>query len=107
MTEFTTRSNSKWLWPLVIALLAVLTLVWLASPSGDRDQPGVEDPIVTGSLADSDAMSAVDPAEVAMPGHGAPDPAAGDGPADPMEDAPAVSRQPVDAIAVPPAPTPE
>lgn len=107
MTEFTTRSNSKWLWPLVIALLAVLTLVWLVSPSGNLDQPGVDDPIVTGALADPDATGAVAPAEIEMPGHGAPDPAVGDEPADPMEGAPAVDRQPAEAIAVPATPRPE
>lgn len=46
------RSPSKWLWPTVIALLAVLLLIWLMSPSGDRDDPGVNDPIVTGDMSD-------------------------------------------------------
>ena len=45
------RTTGKWLWPLLIALLAILLLIWLFSPSGDREGE-VDDPIVTGELAE-------------------------------------------------------
>ena len=45
------RTTGKWLWPLLIALLAILLLIWLFSPSGDREGE-VGDPIVTGELAE-------------------------------------------------------
>jgi hypothetical protein len=49
------RTAGKWLWPLVIALLAVLLLIWLLNPSGDRDEGQVEDPIVTPELGEEPA----------------------------------------------------
>ncbi len=45
-------SRAKWFWLLAIVLLAVLTLVWLFNPSGNEDEPGVEDPITTGDLTE-------------------------------------------------------
>ena len=45
------RTTGKWLWPVLIALLAIITLIWLFSPSGDREGE-VGDPIVTGELAE-------------------------------------------------------
>ena len=41
-----TRSPSRWPFLVVLAALAILGVVWLASPSGDRDG-AVDDPIVT------------------------------------------------------------
>lgn len=38
-------SGKKWLWPIIIALFAVVMLVVLLSPSGERDGT-VQDPIV-------------------------------------------------------------
>ena len=51
------RTTGKWLWPLLIALLAILLLIWLFSPSGDREGE-VDDPIVTGELAEPAAPDA-------------------------------------------------
>lgn len=51
------RTTGKWLWPLLIALLAILLLIWLFSPSGDREGE-VGDPIVTGELAEPAAPDA-------------------------------------------------
>lgn len=52
-----TRSTGKWLWPLLIALLAILLLVWLLNPSGDTEGQ-VEDPIVTPEFGESPAPDA-------------------------------------------------
>lgn len=102
MADPAPRSNSKWLWPLVIALLAVLLLIWFISPSGDRDDPGVEDPIVTGELADPAAEEGAGPLGQGLPGEGAPDPAAGGEPVEGRQSAPEVDTQPTEAVAVPP-----
>lgn len=40
------RTGPNWPWIIVIALLAILLIVWLVNPSGDRDEAGIEDPIV-------------------------------------------------------------
>lgn len=53
-----TRTTGKWLWPLLIALLAILLLIWLFSPSGDTDEAQVEDPIVTPELGQEAAPNA-------------------------------------------------
>ena len=45
------RTTGKWLWPVLIALLAIILLVVMFSPSGDREGE-VGDPIVTGELAE-------------------------------------------------------
>ncbi|GEM_PF-3589680 len=45
------RTPSRWPFLVVIAALAVLGLVWLANPSGDREGQ-VEDPIVTQQFED-------------------------------------------------------
>lgn len=50
MADPTPSGPRKWLWPLLIALLAVLLLVWLFNPSGNEDTGAVEDPIVTPEL---------------------------------------------------------
>lgn len=87
------QSKSRWLWPMVIALLAVLVLVFMLSPSGDRDDPGVEDPIVIDDVSDP----AADPAGAL--GAGLP----GEGAADPAEDGQVVENPP-DAPPVDPMP---
>ena len=46
-----TSRPAKWLWPLIIALLAVLLLIWLFNPAGEGDAE-VEDPIVTGDVSE-------------------------------------------------------
>jgi hypothetical protein len=46
------RTSGKWLWPLVIALLAIILVIWMLNPSGDTDEGQVEDPIVTPELAE-------------------------------------------------------
>jgi len=96
VTDPAPRSKSKLLWPLVIALLAVLLLIWFISPSGDRDAPGVEDPIVTGELADPAAQQGAGQLGEGLPGEGAPDPAAGDEPVENPDDAPAVEPMPAE-----------
>ena len=42
----------RWLWPIVIVVLAILLLIVLFSPSGDTEDPQVEDPIVTPEFQD-------------------------------------------------------
>jgi hypothetical protein len=49
-----TRSGSKWLWPVLLVLLAILLLAWLLNPSGDREGE-VQDPIVTGDMTEPGA----------------------------------------------------
>lgn len=39
-------SRSKWLWVAIIAVLTALIIVWVFSPTGDRDAD-VDDPIAT------------------------------------------------------------
>lgn len=53
-----TRTTGKWLWPVLIALLAIILLIWLFSPSGDTDEAQVEDPIVTPELGEEPAPAA-------------------------------------------------
>lgn len=46
----TTRSNAKWLWILLIALLGVLLVIWLLNPAGDpEDSAFTEDAEVLGT----------------------------------------------------------
>ena len=52
-------SRAKWIWIVLLAVLAVLALVWLLDPSGEEDEAGLEDPIVSGNLAEP----AAEPAE--------------------------------------------
>ena len=82
MAEPTSRP-AKWLWPLIIALLAVLLLIWLFNPAGDEDTGQVEDPIVTGDMAEPAAPDAgsLELAEP-IPAEQAPEPVAP--PPDPM-----------------------
>ena len=63
----TTKSNAKWLWILLIALLAVLLLVWLLNPAGDPEEaPLAEETEVLGTaeipveVPESDVQTAVD-----------------------------------------------
>jgi hypothetical protein len=51
------RTTGKWLWPLLIALLAIILLVWLLNPSGDTEGQ-VEDPIVTPEFGEPAAPDA-------------------------------------------------
>ena len=81
-------SRPNWLWIVLIALLAVLLLAWLFSPSGDRDG-AVEDPIVTGDVTEPGAQEGAGPV-----GTGLPQPGAGTGPAAPGdESAPGTGTQ--------------
>lgn len=52
MADPVSNGPRKWLWPLLIALLAVLLLIWFLNPSGNEDDTAVEDPIVTGDLSE-------------------------------------------------------
>ena len=65
------RTGPNWLWIAVIALLAILLIVWLVNPSGDTDDAMVEDPIVVPDPAAPDAGAT----GAALPAPGA-DPAA-------------------------------
>ena len=48
-------TGPNWLWITLIALLAILLIVWLVNPSGDRDEAGIDDPIVMPDPAAPDA----------------------------------------------------
>lgn len=63
MADPTPSGPRNWLWPLLIALLGVLLLVWLLNPSGDEDTGAVEDPIVTPDLGEptANAPAPLDP----------------------------------------------
>jgi hypothetical protein len=73
-------SRPNWLWIILIALLAVLLLAWLFSPSGDRDG-AVEDPIVTGDVTEPGAAEGA-----GTVGTGLPQPGDGTGLAEPVDD---------------------
>lgn len=87
------RSNARLLWPLLIALLLVLTIIWMLSPSGDTAEPGVDDPIVIEDpslpAADIDALDL----------DRAPPP-----PEDELTDGPPVDREPAETPLPVPAP---
>lgn len=91
------RPRGNWLWLVVIALLAVLLLVWMFSPSGDREGE-VEDPIVTGELADPAAEDGAGVFGEGLPEEGAAPPVDPDAPGADTT----VDRQPTEEpIAVP------
>lgn len=91
-----TCSSGKWLWPVVIALLALLLLFWLLNPSGDRTGE-VEDPIVTGDVADPGANAGAGPIGDGLPATGAG--TGGNQVADAPGDTPATLTEPVDETA--------
>jgi len=62
-------ARPNWLWILLIALLAVLLLAWLFSPSGDRDG-AVEDPIVTGDVTEPGADAGAGAVGTGLPEQG-------------------------------------
>ena len=62
-------SRTKWLWIILIALLAILLLAWLFNPSGDRDG-SVEDPIVTGDVTEPGAAEGAGPVGTGLPQEG-------------------------------------
>jgi hypothetical protein len=81
-------SRPNWLWIILIALLAVLLLAWLFSPSGDRDG-AVQDPIVTGDMTEPGATEGG-----GAVGAGLPQPGDGTGLAAPVgESAPGAGTQ--------------
>ena len=72
------RTGPNWLWMIVIALLAILLVVWLVNPSVDADDAMVEDPIVVPDPAATDAGATdVGATGAALPEAGAGAPEAG------------------------------
>lgn len=60
------RSKYRWLWPVVLVLLAVLLILVLFNPSGNREGE-VNDPIVTGEVADPAAEAGAGPVGPGLP----------------------------------------
>jgi len=84
---------------MVLALLAVLVLVFILNPSGDTDTPGVNDPIVIDDFTDPALDPAADPAGAlgaGLPGEGAADPAMDGQIVDNPPDAPPVDPLPAE-----------
>ena len=97
------RASARWLWPAVIAVLAILLLVWAFSPSGDRDT-AVEDPIVIEDVADPAAEEGAGPLGEGLPGEDAPDPGTPGEVEAAQEAVPpeaSADRQPAEAVPVP------
>ena len=58
MAEPIQPRTTKWLWPAILAILIILLIAILFNPTGDPDEVGVQDPIVTGDIADPTANGA-------------------------------------------------
>lgn len=96
-----TRSSSKWLWPVLIAMLALLLLFWLLNPSGDRTG-AVDDPIVIDDVSEPGAQTGAGTLGEGLPATTT-DPA-GPASSDTLGDASATLTAPVDdPVAAPPA----
>jgi hypothetical protein len=48
-------SSAKWIWVALVVLLTALIIVWLVSPSGNRDGD-VDDPIATEDFGEVDTV---------------------------------------------------
>jgi hypothetical protein len=90
------RSPARLLWPLLIALLAVLAIIFMLNPSGDTDEPGVSDPIVLEDFGEP--VAPADPLDFSdVP----PPPDVGDQAGPPVERQPTETPLPMPAPAVP------